>query len=238
MEESGDDGVTPDVSRSVLLGDRPRHRQERGLRRRVGPLPHQPVRRSRGHVHDAAAALGQELLDRPSHDQERAADVDGEHLVPLVEGGADHQLVPQDAGVVHHHVDPVHPGDGIVEQALNVGLAGNVGGDDVGAFNRAGRATAADDPRSLAPAPGPARVRAPASLRSRATAGRHTSRRAPDGDAGVDPTEAERVRERRSDPVGARHVRHEVKISSGSGYSWLIVGCTTPCSICSTVATS
>ena len=68
------------------------------------------------------------FADGPRH-QEHAAQVDVQHLVPVVVLHPDQQLIPRDAGVVDQHVDPPEALLRRLDEALAVLALGRVGGD-------------------------------------------------------------------------------------------------------------
>ena len=55
-------------------------------------------------------------------------EVDADDVVPLLLGHVDEHAVPQDAGVVHQHVDVAEGVDGSLDQALGTAEVGDVVG--------------------------------------------------------------------------------------------------------------
>ena len=95
-----------------------------------GVAGHRPVLVHRRDVDDpAAAALGDHLLRRELRAEERALEVDLEHLLVLRLGGVEHRGARLDAGVVHHDVEPAERLHRRVDECLQVGHLADVGVD-------------------------------------------------------------------------------------------------------------
>ena len=79
---------------------------------------------------DAGLVLGEEVPDRLARAQERAAQVDGEHLVEVGAGELVGRPRDLDAGVVDEHVDAAEPLDRLRDHAHDVVLVGDVALDE------------------------------------------------------------------------------------------------------------
>ena len=100
------------------------------LRRRVGRAPREPDQAADGgDVHDHAAAA----LAHPSRGGlaavERAAQVDGDHVVPLLGRHRVDVADLTDAGAVHEDVDAALGLDDLIDRALDVGGRADVAVD-------------------------------------------------------------------------------------------------------------
>ena len=130
MEEARRDGVHADPPA------RPRHRElarqadqpglGRGVRRVVRPLHRRVHAGDRGDVDDAAPLPRQHVSAGGLREEERAGQVDVDHLLPLRQGHVLRLRRPGDAGVVHEDVDPAVGGDRLVHDRLDVGRPGHI----------------------------------------------------------------------------------------------------------------
>ena len=85
-----------------------------------------------GDVDDFAGAAGDHVLAGGAAGDEDAVEVDVEDGVPVGVGVVDGGGAFDDAGVVDENVEVALPGDGLVDEALDGGAVGEVGGDGVG----------------------------------------------------------------------------------------------------------
>src|SRR5215467_14095460 len=90
-----------------LLGQRLREAEQPGLGRGVVDLADVAgLPDHRGHVDDPAGAAPEHVLERVLGHEERAGQVDRDHLLPVVIGHLGHDLVDRDPGVVDQDVEP------------------------------------------------------------------------------------------------------------------------------------
>jgi len=74
--------------------------------------------RGRGHADVAARILALEIGRGGARDVEGAVQVHVDHRFPLLDRHVEEEAVAQDAGVVHHHIDPAERVDGALDDPV------------------------------------------------------------------------------------------------------------------------
>ena len=129
----GRDAVAAHVVAHHVQRDGLGQRRDAQLRRRVVRLAEiADQARGGGHVHEGAALLLAVVFRRGAGDVERAREMHVDHRVPVILGHLVEDHVAQDAGVVHHAVDPAIG----VQRALHDALGGIPGGHALGVDHR------------------------------------------------------------------------------------------------------
>ena len=129
VDGAGGDRVDAHAAGAVLGRPGARHRLERRLRRAVGRAAHEPD--AAGHAadaDDAAVAAGGHAGSERRDEEERRADVAGEHRVERGDVELRGRAEERDPGVVDQDVDVAD----VARQALHVGGVAQVGGDEAG----------------------------------------------------------------------------------------------------------
>jgi hypothetical protein len=113
-----------------LLREAAREADDPGLRRGVVGLADVPLGRARGHQHDLPRALRDQLRgDGPAGD-ERGAEVEVDHLVPLLVGHLVEERVLRPADERHEDVDPAELLDDRRDDPAHVIVRARVGLDE------------------------------------------------------------------------------------------------------------
>ena len=143
VDRAGAHAVRPDAVAGVLDGEHLREREHAALRRRVGRRPRVAgERRGRRGVDDGAAARVEQRRDGGLAGEERAGEVDGEHLVPRVERVLVGAGRAQDAGDVGQDVQRAVASTALADGPLGGGGVADVADDVDARRRRRGRSTA------------------------------------------------------------------------------------------------